>query len=381
MSLFEDHAEDIIDESPHTQSATGMAEPESSTLCIGHNAQEQFFLEMYNKSAIPHAVIFSGLKGIGKTTFAFRLARFLLKHDKADAAQDALFGGDDLPQNAITLDVSNDDPVFARIASGGHADMLHIKREFDASKNKQDASLKVDSLRRIEQFLRKTASEGGWRIVLVEDADTMNRNAQNAILKILEEPPPKVLIILITHRPGLLIQTINSRARTVKFNPLSRDHLSELLHKKGVVLSVDDMQIVTDMSEGSFGQALRIVEEGGLATFSKVVDVLRSYPKWQWNTIHELSNKLGPSAQDKEYRMFAETLVWVFRKMLFIKARGETSLPLYLTSPALEDFFTNTPLEKMVQISDDLNAHFARTDFSNLDRRDAVRHAFTMIHQ
>lgn len=390
MSLFEEiNAEedvrnrDVLNDAPQAgdQGKIEIRPPEKATICVGHEQQEKHFLDLFNHDAIPHAVIFSGLKGIGKTTFAFRLARFLLKHGKTVETQNALFGDQGLPQNATTLDVDPSDPVFARVASGGHADMLHIHREFDATKNKQDTSLKVDNLRRIEHFLRKTASEGGWRIVLVEDADTMNRNAQNAILKILEEPPPKVLIVLITHRPGVLIPTIKSRSRTVKFNPLDERSLNELLQKKDMILSIEEMQIVTDMSEGSFGRALKIVEEGGITTLSKITDILSSYPKWRWYEIHQIANRLGPSAQDREYKLFVETLIWIFRKIVFIKAQGQNTLPKYLGFPAMEDYFNQTPLEKMLEIADNLNAHFSRTDFSNLDRKDAVRHAFTVIHE
>lgn len=356
----------------------GLSEARKSTFVLGHDDHESQFLELFEKNALPHAMIFSGLEGIGKTTMAFRLARFLLKNGARDTGQGGLFG-DDAPQNFMSLDVSADDPVFARVASGGHADLLHIERYFDDTKGKRDASLKVEALRKIEPFLRKTSSEGGWRVVLIEDADTMNRNAQNAILKILEEPPENVLIILIAHRPSMLIPTIRSRARVLPFSPLSSDHMKDLLSRQGVSLGMDDMSALSDLSEGSIGQALRYTEEGGLDMLSKVLDYLDVFPDWDWEAIHKLSSSLSTTAQDQDYRLFVHIMQWVFGKMLFLKGRGFDVLPSYLDRQGVQRIFDRLSLENLVSVCDGLREHFDRVEFSNLDRRDAVRAAFLVI--
>ncbi|MGH1403286.1 MAG: DNA polymerase III subunit delta' [Alphaproteobacteria bacterium] len=386
MSLFGDDDviyDDGFDEADENgASVPALSAPQSMPFCLGHGGQERFFLDLFAKDALPHAMIFSGLEGIGKTTMAFRLARFLLRHGKVDDAQDALFGDTALPKDSfVSLSVGEDDPVFSRIASGGHADLLHIARAYDATKNKYDAMLKVEALRKIEPFLRKTSSEGGWRIVIVEDADRMNRNAQNAILKILEEPPSNVLIILIAHRIGALIPTILSRSRVVDFSSLSKEDIKDLLARQGQILPAQEMDTLYDLSGGSVGQALSYVEGGGLEMLSTILDHLNDMPSWKWARIHELSSTLSNTSQDKEYRLFAKLLPWVFRRILFFKARGEASLPSYLNNPSLTRFFNETPLERMIEIADNLKQHFDRVDFSNLDRRDAVRGGFLVISE
>ncbi len=390
MSLFGD--DDIIydDDAPSGDDwfpdeeaivlSEGLADPRHSTLFLAHEDKERQFLDLYEKDSLPHAMIFSGLQGIGKTTMAFRLARFLLKHGAKDKDQGGLFGGEELAQEFSSLDVEADEPVFARVASGGHADLLHIARYFDEAKGKLDKSLKVEALRKIEPFLRKTSSEGGWRIVIIEDADTMNRSAQNAILKILEEPPANVLIMLIAHRPGMLIPTIRSRARVIPFSPLSPEIMKDLLSRQGISLSVNDMAALADLSEGSIGQALKYAEEGGLEMLTKVLDYLDDAPNWNWENIHKLSGSLSTTAQDKDYRMFVDVMQWVFRKMLFLKSRGETGLPEYLERKGTQMIFAAYSLEKLIDVCDGLKNHFARVDYANLDRRDAVRSAFTMIN-
>ncbi len=380
MDLF--GSEEVIeqDEAPPPEVISdSLVEPKAMPYCLGHERQEKLFLELFEKDTIPHAMIFSGAAGIGKSTMAFRLARFLLKNGKIDNNQDSLFGGEVLAQDITSLDVAPNDPVFSRIASGGHADLLYIHRHYDSTKGKLDAALKVDALRKIEPFLRKTSSEGGWRIVIIDDADTMNRNAQNAILKILEEPPSNVLIMLIAHRAGMLIPTIRSRARSFAFSPLCHDDMSELLAKQGHALSFSELETLAALSEGSIGQALRFAEGGGLESLALIMEHLGDAPNWNWAKIHPLSMSLASPAQDKEYRMFAELLQWVFRQLLFAKARGDTSPPDYLQRGNLQKIMDENSLEKLISISDGLKNHFERVDFSNLDKRDAIRGAFLVI--
>lgn len=367
MSLFD---EDIEAEEGVTQDC--LCDPRSMLFCLGHDQQEQLFLNLFHQDVFPHALIFSGLEGIGKTTMAFRLAKFLLKHggDKASG----LFG-DALPESFTSLDLGADDPVFSRVASGGHADLLHIAREYNSSTNKLDSNLKVDALRKIEPFLRKTASEGGWRIVVVEDADTMNRNAQNAILKILEEPPKKVLIILVAHSTGALIPTIRSRARMINFEPLSQSHIRDLLERQGLDLSAKDIETLSIISKGSIGRALKLMEEDGLETLDTLLDHIGA----SGQKIHALSNSLGAKSHDKQYRVFSFLFTWTFRYLVFLKANGDTNLPLSIHNNYLEAFFKKSSLIKLISLSDNLNNHFERIEFSNLDRSDAIRSAFLMI--
>ncbi len=381
MSLFGD--EDVMDNDTNDDVAPtseGLLDPKAMSFCIGHDEQEKFFIDLYEKGSLPHAMTFSGIEGIGKTTMAFRLARFLLKNGKGQDDGDSLFG-DALPQEISSLDVSADDPVFSRIASGGHGDLLHIHRLFDKAKGKLDATLKVQSLRKIEPFLRKTSSEGGWRIVIVEDADTMNRNAQNAILKILEEPPANVLIMLIAHRPGMLIPTIHSRSRVIQFSSLSAENMAELMRKNGYDLSINEIETLSDLSEGSVGQALKYSDNGGIEMLNKVLEHIALSKQGQTHKIHELASSLGSPAQDVQYRMFVDVMQWVFRKMLFLKAKGETEIPVYFQNDTVQSILDNSSIENLISLSDNLKNHFSRVEFSNLDRRDAVRSAFLMISE
>jgi DNA polymerase-3 subunit delta' len=107
------------------------------------------------------------------------------------------------------------------MAAGAHGNLLHLQREWNDRDKRYRTELSVDTVRRITPFLGTTAGEGGWRVVIVDTADDMNRNAANAILKNLEEPPRQTLFLLIAERRGSLLPTILSRCRTLHMEPLS----------------------------------------------------------------------------------------------------------------------------------------------------------------
>ncbi|MGB0720275.1 MAG: DNA polymerase III subunit delta', partial [Bdellovibrionales bacterium] len=300
--------------------------PRFMPFCMGHDDTEQQLLNWHQSGRMPHGIIFAGAKGIGKATLAYRLARFLFKHGTNDPNQNALF---DAPTDyaAQSLDIPADDLVFRRVASGGHPDLLTIERVYDATKNKEAETLSVAELRKVEPFLRKTASEGGWRVVIIDDADTMNRNAQNALLKILEEPPANTVLILIAHRAGALIPTIRSRTRTLHFQPLSPTVMEELLSQKGHILAPDQNRMLAARAEGSFGTALKILEEGGLETLDTLTSLLTSIPDFDWVAIHGLADTLARPGAEKDYQAFTDTLLWLYKTLTFAKARGQIAPP------------------------------------------------------
>lgn len=354
--------------------------PRHNPFCLGHEKQESLLLDLFNKGSLPHAFIFSGPRGIGKATTAFRFARFLLKHGKPQEDGGGLFGDDEALVHT-SIDVSSDDVVFSRVASGGHPDFRYIERGFSEEKGKQERDLKIEALRKIEPFLRMKSADGGWRVVIIEDADTMNRNAQNAILKILEEPPDKVLMVLIAHRLGALIPTIRSRARVIPFHPLPEAEVTGLLRRYGCTIAQTELPLLHQMSQGSVGQALRIAEEGGLDNMRVILNILDDPDFPDWVRIHDLANELSQTTQDKDYRAFSDGFVWLLRCLLTAKARGFREPPAFIQSPKIKTLIREKSLDDLITIFDNMKNIFYRTEFSNLDRRDAVRSSFLVISQ
>jgi len=358
----------------------GLKEPRHSDVCLGHQNIEKQILDLYHNGQMPHAVIFSGPRGIGKSTFAFRTARFLLKHGLKDSNQGGLFG-DALPTEPLTtLDVAKDDPVFSKIAAGGHPDLITIERAIDPRKGTIKEALDVDTARKVTPFLRMTPSEGGWRVVIIDDADTMNRNAQNALLKILEEPPKNTLLILIAHRIGAMIPTIRSRCRTMTFQSLSHTDMDKLLDKvAGAALSGDQKAMIMAMAEGQIGKAIDLYENEGLETLQSLIALCASWPDMPWVDIHHLADQIGRAGQENAYMAFEQFFLWMTSTMTFAKAKGENALQKPLYQGVFSSMMAHYSLEQWLNICENLKEHFERARYANLDKRQAVLAAFSYL--
>jgi DNA polymerase-3 subunit delta' len=181
---------------------TGIVLPRENLHLFGHEAAERVLLEAYRSGRMHHAWLITGPEGIGKATLAFRIARFILANP--DPSENSIAVADDLTVEAP-------DALIGKIAHGIHPNILHLQRPWDEKGKRYRTEISVDTVRRIVPFLGTTAGEGGWRIVLVDPADEMNRSAANALLKALEEPPPRTLFVLVSQTPGRLLTTIRSR--------------------------------------------------------------------------------------------------------------------------------------------------------------------------
>ena len=162
------------------------------------------------------------------------------------------------------LAIPPDSGTFRRVASGGHADLLTVERAYDPRRRRLRSEIVVDDAREIAAFLRLTPAEGGWRVVVVDGADEMNRNAANSLLKILEEPPRDALLLLVAHSPGRLLPTIRSRCRRFPLAPLPAAIVRRLLAQYRPDLPEHQAEALTALSAGSIGRALDLAAAGGV---------------------------------------------------------------------------------------------------------------------
>lgn len=381
--LFDDPEEDEFDvpvtATERVPCAPGLLPPREAADCLGHEEIERRLLILFNEGRMPHALIFAGPEGIGKSTLAFRLARFLLNRREAVDAAPGLFGEALPATKPESLHIAPDTPVFRQVATGGHPDFLLIERLYDEKKGKKQASVAVEEVRRVTPFLRmKAAYDGGWRVVIVDDADTMTTQAQNAILKILEEPPPRTVLILIAHRPGAMVPTIRSRCRVVPFAPPPQEIFNTLVRREHPALSDGDLDTLYAIARGSAGQGLAMLEQGGIQAVGKIVALLSGWPRWDWPQIHAQAEITGRASGEDGMQALAQVMMWIVESIVRVRATGIEPTGI-LDNDAVGRLMNHYPLADWIQICENMKAHFDTAEFANLDKRQAVIGAFSVL--
>ena len=262
-------AEDEL--TPEPDRVEGYPHPREATHLHGQGDAEAAFLDAWNGGRLHHAWLLRGPQGIGKATLAYRIARALIAQPPDDGP--GLFG--DATTIPTTLDAPEDCPVRARIIARGEPRLFVLNRRWDADKKRVQTQIAIDNVRAVRRFLSLSAADGGWRVVLVDSADEMNRSSANALLKFLEEPPEQTVFLLISHSPAGLLPTIRSRCRTLDLAPLTPEALSRTLKGAGAETDAEAATALAELSAGSAGQALRLIAGDGLALYARLVGLLR----------------------------------------------------------------------------------------------------------
>lgn len=280
-------------------SIEGIAEPSAGYYLTGHDEIATFLAQAYREGRMHHALLFEGEQGIGKATLAFHLAGHMLANGDHTSA----------PETITAPDFSK--PLWRQIAGGMHPAVLHINRPFDQKTGKFRTGIPVEEIRRVTHFLTRTASDGAWRIVIVDPADDMNRNAANALLKTLEEPPARAMFILISHSSGRLLPTIRSRCQSIQFKPLGDGPLTDALTHIGPSIGLGVGEITPSLlerSEGSVRKALLLVAHGGLE-ISNTVDAILQGQAFDLPKAQTLSGVLNGREAEVQYELFRDYLM------------------------------------------------------------------------
>jgi DNA polymerase-3 subunit delta' len=214
---------------PEADRLDGAPHPRETAALFGQSVAEAAFLSALNSGRLPHAWLLTGPRGVGKATFAWRAARYLIATPPETG--DALFA----PPPAESLDIDAGHPVARRIRALSEPDLLLLRRAWDHDRKRLKAQLTVDEVRGLKGFFA-LSSDGGRRVVIVDCADEMNPSAANALLKELEEPPKNTVMFLISHQPSGLLPTIRSRCRMLRFEPLSSPDLLAALTQAELTL-------------------------------------------------------------------------------------------------------------------------------------------------
>jgi DNA polymerase III subunit delta' len=331
---------------------------------IGHEAAWREASEAWQSGRFAHAWLITGPCGIGKASFAYLLAKAILTAPKGGE------GGLLVPVATppLTRQLDETHPALSRIESGAHADMLTVEIGWtDDKMTKRRTEIVIDDVRAVGTFLSMTPAEGGWRVVVIDAVDEMNRNAANALLKSLEEPPKRTVLLLVCHNPGRLLPTIRSRCRRLGLAPLDDADMDAGLQHLLPEESPERRAELARMAAGSLGGAMALARAGGDAMAAEIAALLQGWPRLDFAAIYGFAAKAA--ADEEKFRLFAALLGdWIgatLRRGAGVAVNG-----------GAEGAALAVPLDQWAEVWEKVNDLFRKAEAVNLDRRHVVLSAF-----
>lgn len=300
----------------------------------GHDAAFSAFADSFHAGKPHHAWLITGPSGTGKASFAYAVARLVLSQS--------------MPP----------DQVDRWVKARAHPDLVMLERSLnDAKPRKLRAEISVDDVRDFLDFFNRTSGGGGWRVGIVDAADDLNSESANALLKLVEEPPAKTLILLVCHAPGKLLRTLRSRCRTLPLTALAEQQTVHVLNELPLEPSVEAEELAraAAISRGRPGFALQLLHSQGAKAFQTFISAKRLDAPTR-NAIGQFFASRATAAQD--FQVFMDLLLeW------------------------LADRTKQSRNADMAKLHAEMNRQQALTDGYNLDRRSAVMEALNQIDQ
>jgi DNA polymerase-3 subunit delta' len=290
------------------------------------------------KGILHPAWLLSGQRGIGKATFAYNFARYLL------------------------ADLSDNQAFYTMlIDQGSHPNLLVLEKSIDED-GKPEVDIKIDQARKLVDFAHQSPAVPGWRIVIIDSIDEMNRNAANSLLKILEEPPQKFLFLMVCHSMGAILPTIRSRCNIFPLTPLTPE---ELTHSG---INIDPYLL--NATNGSIGAALAMqsinVEEFCRTVTNIISDLNRG------STLKLTSYITSLDKKEPSVKTLPDILEWITREAALC-ANGIKSSNLIKDLAVLKD------PEHWVRANHLLNRYLYLAKGSHPDPIHLIQGVFLMI--
>ncbi|HUO55417.1 MAG TPA: DNA polymerase III subunit delta' [Rhodoblastus sp.] len=273
--------------------------PRDTFQLFGQEKAERELLDAYRSNRAPPAWIIGGPEGIGKATLAWRLVRFIAAHP--DPAAPTV-------QQARTLAVDPRHPAARRISAQSFGDLVLLRREWSDKTKKHATRITVDDVRRAIQMFEQSAGSGGWRMAIIDSADDFNANSANAMLKLIEEPPPRSLFLLVAHHPGRILPTIRSRSRLLMAERLDPPALTAAvraaLDAAGHAASEPSLSRACARARGSAREALRLLSAASGKADELTARALAQLPKLDWRIAHKIGDAVSGRDSEIEFDAF-----------------------------------------------------------------------------
>ena len=196
---------------------------------------------------------------------------------------------------AADLHVAPEHPAARRISAMSHADLFLLRREWNEKSKKAYTEIRMDDVRRGLEMFHHAAAEGGWRIAIIDAAEDLNRSSANALLKMIEEPPPRSLFLIVSHTPSRLLPTIRSRCRMLLLETLSAANVVSAIRDMDEIweeYEASDIEKAAERAGGSVRDALRLLGGGTLALAGKIDGLLERLPALNWMEVHDIADQV-----------------------------------------------------------------------------------------
>jgi DNA polymerase-3 subunit delta' len=325
--------------------------PRETLVFFGHGQAEQALLDAYRSGRVPHAWLIGGPPGIGKATLAYRMARFVLAHPEAttDAGREA---------QSLELDAAH--PVVRQVARQAHPDLLVLERTAN-DEGVLRSSIVVEQTERTVSFFGSTAGAGGWRVCIVDAADELNPASANKLLKVLEEPPPRALFLLVSHAPGRLLATIRSRCCRLDLRSLDEHDLAQAAAVAAGGDAHDPrIRAAAAAAEGSVARALTLLGGPALALRQRLLTLLEALPATDATALHALGDALS-RADAGALTIFVDTVQDWLSARLYREPREPRRLA------------------RVAEVWDKVNRAAREVEVFNLDRKPLVFAVFGLL--
>ncbi len=347
---------DEIEERPDID---GDRPPRLTREIIGHDAGFADFTQSRARGRLHHSWLLSGIKGIGKASFAYQAARHLLLNTPADTP--------------VHQPLPDTDPAMRLIDGGVHPDLFVLARGYNHDSDKFRTDIPVDDVRRMKSFFQLSSADGNWRVCIIDSLDEMNKYSLNSLLKILEEPPQKSIFFLISHRVGGLLDTIKSRSRQLDFKPLARPQLEQIIAHHLPETAPEAAAAAAFLADGSADMALTLAELGGFDLYRDLISLLDGLPRPDVESLHGFSDRFGPRGDAKSFPVFCFLLSSWLHRALRSHIDGQEIVPVFAGEDEVAArFVARVGTGALLGLWEKINDDARRAEALNLDRKQIV---------
>lgn len=269
---------------------------------LGQKKAKRILFRSFEQDKISHAYLFRGLDGVGKKTFALSFAAFLNCQNRR---------GDEFCGECSSC---------RKFASGNHPDYLDLTPE--------SSTIKIAEIRELKKKLTFPPFEADYRVILLPDIHrTMSRKeVSNSLLKTLEEPPDRTVLILTADESGAVLPTILSRCQVILFNAIPLAEISERLIEK-LAIAGPEATTFAALAGGSLGRALKLADGNMLAVRRELLEIIHASQAPEGITIEKIMTIANQVSEFKEdIPEFFDLLRSWLRDMLFLSFGGKRSL-------------------------------------------------------